>query len=61
MYVVTTCTTCLYIYQSVHAICIHNNNSLMSTSKRKVINTCPSIGSYDLGYEIITFGGKVKI
>jgi hypothetical protein len=29
-------------------------------SKKKVIHTCPSIGSHDLAYEIITFGGKNK-
>jgi hypothetical protein len=39
---------------------VHNNNSVKSMSKRKIINTCPSIGSYDLTYEIITFGGKNK-
>jgi hypothetical protein len=27
-------------------------------SKKKLINICPSIGSHDLAYEIITFGEK---
>jgi hypothetical protein len=58
MYVVTTCTTCLYIYPNVHAICIHSNYNLRSMNKKKHVNICPSIGSHDLAYEIITFGGK---